>query len=198
MAIKSGAQKKFDVFLSHSSRDADWVQELGGRLQDEKGLKVWLDKWTLVPGRPWVRELEQALRQTSSCGVCLGAKTPARWFREEIELALAEQSRRPKFRVIPILLPGASTPRGNFLALRTWADFRDGKDPEYAFHVLVQGIQGLPIGRWPVSKESVSGMNGSTYKEMLRELQDLSPHLRDEVVIKYQVRIMEDWYKDKR
>jgi hypothetical protein len=40
---------KYDVFLSHASEDTDWCLRLAERLRDE-GVRVWLDKWELLPG----------------------------------------------------------------------------------------------------------------------------------------------------
>jgi hypothetical protein len=42
-----------DAFLSHSHQDAEIVEALAKRLEDETGLRVWLDKWVLVPGERW-------------------------------------------------------------------------------------------------------------------------------------------------
>jgi hypothetical protein len=44
----------YDAFLSHSHQDAEIIEALARRLEDEAGLRVWLDKWVLVPGRPFV------------------------------------------------------------------------------------------------------------------------------------------------
>lgn len=43
----------FDVFLSHAHLDAEIVESLGSKLEDIEGLRVWLDKWVLVPGEHW-------------------------------------------------------------------------------------------------------------------------------------------------
>jgi hypothetical protein len=98
--------KPFDVFLSHAHVDADVVEKLGTRLEDEGRLRVWLDKWVLVPGEPWVQGLAKALAETASCAVCIGNKTPSGWFSQEIQRALNLQTREPSFRVIPVILPG--------------------------------------------------------------------------------------------
>ena len=45
----------YDVFLSHSHRDAEGVEALARWLQAEAGLSVWLDRWVLVPGEEWVQ-----------------------------------------------------------------------------------------------------------------------------------------------
>jgi hypothetical protein len=34
----------FDVFLSHAHLDTEVVEQLGIRLEDEGGMRVWLDK----------------------------------------------------------------------------------------------------------------------------------------------------------
>lgn len=43
-------KETYDVFLSHSHEDAEWVEKLAKQLEDRKKLNVWLDKWILVPG----------------------------------------------------------------------------------------------------------------------------------------------------
>ena len=41
------------TFLSHSSRDKPFVEQVAGWLEDEAKIPVWLDKWNLIPGDPW-------------------------------------------------------------------------------------------------------------------------------------------------
>jgi hypothetical protein len=53
----------FDVFLSHSHGDAEIVERLGMKLEDEAQLQVWLDKWILVPGEHWQQEMARGLDQ---------------------------------------------------------------------------------------------------------------------------------------
>ena len=104
--------KPFDVFLSHAHVDADVVEKLGARLEDEGGLRVWLDKWVLVPGEQWEQGLAKALVEAGSCAVCIGSKTPTGWFNQEIQRALNRQAREPGFRVIPVILPGGRSIAG--------------------------------------------------------------------------------------
>lgn len=139
----------FDVFLSYSSRDAEWVEHLARRLEDEQGLHVWLDKWVLVAGQPWQQAMARGIDQAGCCAVCIGEYTPIGWFKREIERALDRQTKVPSFRVIPVLLPNAKRVNvDDFLELNTRVDFR-GSDQDYAFHVLVCGVKGIPPGRWP-------------------------------------------------
>lgn len=150
--------QRFDVYLSYSHTDAEWVEKLAIRLEDEGGLRVWLDKWYLIPGQPWQQELAHSIDQAHCCAVCISESTPTGWFREEIEKALNRQTSDPSFRVIPVLLPNVKTINvNNFLELRTWVDFRS-LDISYAFHTLVCGIKGIPPGRWPSRGDTNRGM----------------------------------------
>jgi hypothetical protein len=95
----------FDVFFSHAHTDAEAVETISIKLEDdEAGLKVWLDRWVLVPGEHWQQQMAKGLDQAKTCAICIGRTTPAGWFREEIERALNRQARDKSFRVIPVIL----------------------------------------------------------------------------------------------
>jgi hypothetical protein len=145
----SSSFEQFDVFISYSDRDAAWVEKMAARLEDEAHLHVWLDKWVLIPGESAQQAVARGLDQAKACAVFIGANTPLGWAREEIERALNRQAKEASFRVIPVLLPNASTVNvDSFLELRTKVDFRN-IDPAYAFHLLVCGVKGVSPGRWP-------------------------------------------------
>ena len=100
----------YDVFLSHSSADKDAVETLARRLEDEAALHPFLDKWHLIPGNPWQEELEQALDDSRTCAVFIGPGGIGPWENVEMRSALDDRVRRPGFRVVPVLLPGAVLP----------------------------------------------------------------------------------------
>jgi hypothetical protein len=188
----------YDVFLSYSHEEAEWVENLAKRLADDCAMEVWLDKWNLTPGGSWQQEMAKGLDEAKTCAVCIGKKTPTGWFREEVERALDLQTRTPGFRVIPVLLPEASAGAiPQFLSLKTWADFRKGQDDGYAFHVLVQGIRGEPIGRWPPGQAVGTGETLLEYQRKLAELKVLRPGLHEEVVIEFERKIMSLWLEGK-
>jgi len=140
--------------------------------------------------------MAKGLAEASTCVAFLSRTTPRGWFRQEIEKALSIQANQPEYRVIPALLPSAPTDitevMSPFLDLRTWADFREGKDPEYAFRVLTQGIKGEPVGPWPPinPNESPSGDDLEYIERKLKDLAKLKPYLHEEVVIEYERRIL--------
>lgn len=186
----------YDVFLCHNHHDASWVEDLGRRLNDRYGFKVWLDRWVLVPGKSWQQDIAKGLSETSTCAVCIGNHTPRGWFLQEVERALNIQATNDDYRVIPVLLPDAKDDLTEampvFMELRTWADFRKEQDDDYAVHVLAQGIRGEPIGPWPPLNQKSSSPN-ITLQEVendLLDLEKLKPLLHETVVIEYERRIL--------
>src|SRR6266508_4059938 len=71
-ADSSAQQHIYDVFLCHHSGDKPQVEALAARLEDEGGVKPFLDKWHLIPGEPWQEALEEALDRSRTCAVFLG------------------------------------------------------------------------------------------------------------------------------
>ena len=152
MAASSSSQ--YDVFLSHSRVDKPRVEELARRLK-QRGIEPFLDKWNLIPGDPWQEALEAALINSAACAVFVGAGGFSPWQNEELRAAIEHRvsGSRGGYRVIPVLLPGASQPDAaglpRFLLRGTWVLFSGSLDDEQAFHALVCGIQGKAPGPGP-------------------------------------------------
>jgi TIR domain len=197
-------EQKYDVFLSHPHQYGAFVEELAKRLEDEHGFRVWLDRWVLVPGVSWQQEMAKGLEDAQVCAVCVGKDTPKGWFQQEVEKALNRQASDTGFRVIPILLPDAPSDltevMPTFLDLRTWVDFRQGADRNYAFHVLGQGIKGQPVGRWPLpEQEALNPEKGSRFTDAekklqeFRKLREAAGEISEEVRIEFEKKILSDW-----
>jgi hypothetical protein len=187
----------YDVFLSHSHADAARVENLAERLVDDHGLNPWLDRWVLVPGKPWQQAMAKGIEEAQSCAICLGSNTPQGWFRREVEKALNRQSGDESFGVIPVLLPGARAQSaelmaGTFAELNTWVDFSRADIAAGELHLLVCGIKGIPPGRPPrTSDDGAQDPVAAT----LRKLQALrTDSLVDEtIVLEYQRKILDKY-----
>ena len=148
------AGAEFDVFLSHMSGDKPVVEALA-RLLKNRGIEPWLDKWNLIPGRPWQEAIEKALEACASCAVCLGPSGIGPWQNEEMRAAIDRRVSRDRgrFHVIPVLLPGAERQPHDglpaFLTATTWVEFRDTIEDERALHRLICGIRGIEPGPDP-------------------------------------------------
>src|SRR5262245_57660555 len=54
---------KYDVFLSHSSKDKEIVRAVAERLKAD-GLRVWFDEWILKPGDNLPKKLDDGLEES--------------------------------------------------------------------------------------------------------------------------------------
>ena len=131
----------YDVFCSYSWRDRAAVEAVAQALQ-RRGLKVFLDRWYLVPGRPWPQALEEILASCRAVAVFVGPQGLGDWQQREAYLAL---NRKDITAVIPVLLPGADPALG-FLSLHTWVDLRQGLDDPLSLAILHKAIRGEPPG----------------------------------------------------
>lgn len=143
-------EESYDLFLSYSHLDENLVKKLTKWLEDDAKLRVWLDRWIILPEKHWQQEIARGFDLAKSCAVCIGEQTPKGWFREELERAISHQSEDNSFRVIPVLLPNAQKiSLDDFLEVRTWVDFRNDLEDTKELHRLVSGIRGVPPGREP-------------------------------------------------
>lgn len=63
---------KYDVVLSHSSKDKEIVRAVAERLRSE-GLRVWFDEWEIKPGDSIPAKLEEGLQQSRVLVLCMSA-----------------------------------------------------------------------------------------------------------------------------
>ncbi len=159
-------EQRFDVFLSHNSRDKPAVERLAVKLKSA-GLEPWLDKWCLTPGGRWQEELVAGLRACSACAVFVGPHGLGDWVHEELGVALDRAAKDRKFRLFLVLLPGIQEPFDStvlppFLSTRTWVDLRPGIEDSRAFQHLVNAIKGVPFGQQvePESRTDVCPYRG--------------------------------------
>ncbi len=132
----------FDVFLSYNSSDRKAVIEIGEALK-QQGLKVWLDVWELVPGRPWQDALESIIQTARSAAVFVGPSGLGPWQEPEMRALLTQFVKRESS-VIPVLLPGIkhAPDLPLFLQAFTWVDIRGGVN-KTGIGSLIWGITGI-------------------------------------------------------
>jgi len=132
----------YDLFMSYHWLDRVAVEEVARSLRD-RGIKPFLDRWYLVPGRSWVGTLEKELANCKAVAIFIGPQGMGRWQQREREYALDRQTRDENFPVIPVLLPGADPALG-FLSLNTWIDLQKGTTRE-AIENLAAAMRGETV-----------------------------------------------------
>src|SRR5215216_721505 len=137
----------YDAFLSYNREDAAIVEAIATRLAHEAGLRVFLDKWCLIPGEAWQDEIEDALDRSATCVVFVGPHGPSPWAHIEMRAALELRAKERMLRVIPTLLPGVD--KDNlplFLKSLTWVDYTAGQKDDKAFETIKAGVCGYSLG----------------------------------------------------
>jgi hypothetical protein len=133
------------VFLSHNSADKSAVEELRRRLMAcEPPVVCWFDKDDLRAQGTWVQQIEEAIAACEAAAVFYGPPGPGRVHEFERQLLIDRATLQPDtFRLIPILLPGASPSAvTGFTKLHNWVDFSNGLDSPAAFERLVAFLRG--------------------------------------------------------
>ncbi|MDT5060270.1 MAG: hypothetical protein QOH63_729 [Acidobacteriota bacterium] len=150
------AEGKFDVFLSHNSKDKAAVEKIAKQLK-AVGLRPWLDKWNLAGGDTIEDALEQAIKTIHCAALCFGSADVSDWHIMEIRAYVAAWAKK-KARMIPVILPGVEkTPDLPLFVQQTlWVDMRDWETYESdGFYRLVCGILGKAPGDSPMKKFGV-------------------------------------------
>lgn len=131
---------RFDVFISHRSADKAWVESLGRNLK-RHGYAVWLDTWRLVPGRPFIQQLQDGLDRSRAAILVVTQEAQASgWVQDEYGVMLRRRNADPGYVFIPVLLDAeADFP---FLRNVQCVDFRDPQRYRRAFYELVCGLKG--------------------------------------------------------
>ena len=128
MATHRKQNERSDAFLSYNNQDKQQVEQIARCLEEKAGLRVWLDKWNVLPGDPWQEEIEKALDASGACVVFLGESGLGSWQHEEMRAVIADRVERQQTRVVPVLLPGIHRPEQEsklprFLRRLSWVKF---------------------------------------------------------------------------
>jgi TolB-like protein/Tfp pilus assembly protein PilF len=130
---------EYDVFISYSSHDKEWVRgELLKRIE-EVGLRVFIDFRDFKGGAPGIKEME---RGVSTCRKTLLVLTPdyveSEWCEIENIMLQALDPANRDLRLIPLLKTQCRKPLR--IGALTHVDFTDGADCELAWHQLLSAL----------------------------------------------------------
>ena len=106
--MSDGGAAGFDIFLSHSSSDKQWVRQLNGALQT-LGLSTFLDERDIQPSENFVLTIDDALRDSRFLVLVVTPKLVlSEWVEQEWTAHMATHG--PIGRIIPIVLQPAELP----------------------------------------------------------------------------------------
>jgi hypothetical protein len=136
------------VFLCHNNADKPFIRRLADALEIEYGTKFFLDVFAIPTGEAFIPWIEKSLEHCAVCAIFLGGNGWGPTHLWEAELALARYRRDPKFRIIPVALPGLSQQEsaklgaGKLFQEVNWADFTKGVDDKESLQKLEAALTG--------------------------------------------------------
>ncbi len=114
---------KFDVFLSHNSKDKPRVRRLAERLK-QAGLRVWFDEWNIKHGDIIAIKVDEGLEQSRVLLLCISPTALASgWVALERSTAIHRDPSNEGRRFIPLLLAECELP--DTLRRYKYVDFRE-------------------------------------------------------------------------
>ena len=129
------------LFLSHSSRDKEFVRQLAADLR-VLGHTPWLDEWEIKVGECIVTKIEAAL---ADCDYVILVLTPdavkSGWVEREWKIRYWDEINTRKLAVLPALLVDCDIPP--MLRTKKYADFRTSRS--LGFHQLMGAIEPIRI-----------------------------------------------------
>ena len=149
----TSSTERVDAVLVHDPSDEQMAKAIGGRLEDEAGLRVWLEDWNGIPGESVYEALGRALAATECCVILQGCGGPGPWENSEVRSAIEKRTSRARLRVLPVLLHEAERPSLEsllpaFLRRLRWVSWGSDWKDQAAFHQLRCGILGISPGRF--------------------------------------------------
>ncbi|NUP66099.1 MAG: tetratricopeptide repeat protein [Nonomuraea sp.] len=155
---------QYDVFVSYAHVDATWVTDLAGNLE-RLGLRVWLDRWELVPGQLVATRLQEGLARAASVVAVVSRRwVESGWCGEEFAAAVAGAATKGR-PLIPVVLGEVELPE--FIASRYYLDFRHvvaQDEYETLLRQLCRAVGGAPAARRPTVGEPLVMPGSVTYR----------------------------------
>ncbi|WP_052714259.1 toll/interleukin-1 receptor domain-containing protein [Paenibacillus dauci] len=123
------------IFLSHNSKDKEFVRKLALRLQNYN-VKIWFDEAEIKVGDSLIKKIENGIDDMEYLGVILSPNSiDSEWVNKEVEMALNEEICGRKVKVLPLLYKKCTIP--GFLKGKLYADFTTKKKFEESFEKLL-------------------------------------------------------------
>ena len=131
--------KTYDIFLSHSSLDVDFTNNLHDLLE-QAGFNVWYDEKILTSNTHLLSDLPKYIGNSESFIVILSKNScDSTWVQDEYGYARELQKNKELKAIIPIVIDDCDLP--GFFNNYKWIDCKQGLTP-YAFFGILAALYG--------------------------------------------------------
>jgi len=159
----------YDVFISYSHKDEEWVRRKLLPTLEKQGVKVCIDFRDFAPGKAAVLNMQDASARSRHTLLVL---TPdwlsSEWTLYESLLSRTEDPAGLQQRTIPLMVKRCTPPP--FLSLLTWVDFTDPRREKEAwqslFRALNKKVKGLKISRYKEKRSTNASDEQSDQKNI--------------------------------
>jgi hypothetical protein len=135
---------KYDVFISYSHKDEQWVENTLLKRLEEAGLRVCIDFRDFVPGVPSIVNMEKAVEDSQHTVIVLTeAWLNSEWGNFEALLVQTSDPAAVRGRLIPLRVEETVTKLPGRIAMLSWVDFVRADRQVYAWRGLFQAL-GIP------------------------------------------------------
>ena len=146
---------RYDVFLSHSSKDKPVVRLLAERLRAD-GVRVWFDEWVLQPGANIPHEIEQGLERSRRLVLCMSANAfGSDWTNLEGSTFRFSDPLNKDRRFIPLRMDDAPI-RGSLEQFKYIRWQPEHREEDYALLLAACRASGAPIVEAPAPEQESS------------------------------------------
>jgi TIR domain-containing protein/HEAT repeat protein len=176
-----------DLFISYSSKDAEFVKKLATDLVTH-GLTVWWDKWVMKVGDSLHRKIQDGITNSAWLGVVLSPNSVSSpWVEKELNSALMKELEQKEVFVLPILYKDCKIPL--LLKDKLYADFRSSYElglcallDRFSPRVRSDLLEGLMSGSNPVVSSCYAKIRPEEHKlygnELIKRLDSSSTQER--------------------
>lgn len=141
----SDKNRPIGIFLSHTWTDKDFSRKLAKDLSNA-GAKVWFDEAEILVGDSLIEKISIGIESMDYLAVVLSPESvKSEWVRREVEIALNQEIRGKRVKVLPILYKMCDIPA--FLLGKLHADFTDPSSYYQALRIVL-----MRLGLEPVDK----------------------------------------------
>jgi tetratricopeptide (TPR) repeat protein len=130
---------KYDVFISYSHKDEEWVRNVLLPTLEKQGLKVCVDYRDFIAGKPAIINMADVSETSRHTLLVLTPRwVESEWTLYEGILSRTDDPAGLQRRTIPLLLEKCTVPK--FISMLTWVDFADKKREKEAWQNLFKSL----------------------------------------------------------
>jgi tetratricopeptide (TPR) repeat protein len=130
---------KYDVFISYSHKDEEWVRNILLPTLENQGLKVCIDYRDFLAGKAAIINMQDASEASRHTILVLTPKwVESEWTLYESILSRTDDPSGLQRRTIPLLLEKCKPPK--FISMLSWVDFTDKQRENEAWQNLFKSL----------------------------------------------------------